>query len=92
MKTMGYKRILTLLGCFILLLVQQRYIVKANSTEKKTANIQTDQTYPNVEIQTLVKDLPTEAMPLATLPLAKKEIDRSIQAYVTDQVAHYEKS
>lgn len=35
MKTMGYKRMLTLLGCCILFLGTAGYIVKANSTEKK---------------------------------------------------------
>lgn len=91
MKTMGYKRILTLLGCCILFLGTAGYIVKANSTEKKTASIQTDQTYPNVEIQTLVKDLTDGGYAISYPSFGKKEIDQYIQAYVTDQVAHYEK-
>lgn len=74
MKTMGYKRILTLLGCCILLLGTAGYIVKANSTEKKTASIQTDQTYPNVEIQTLVKDLTDGGYAISYPSFSKKKL------------------
>ena len=93
-KRIKLKRVLTLLVCIFVLVLSIRYVIseRAQATVIKETATFTDEKYPTVEIQTLIKDQTHGGYSVNYPTLQIKDIDQTLKAYVNEEIANYQQT
>ncbi|KMY52084.1 polysaccharide deacetylase family protein [Peribacillus loiseleuriae] len=93
-KRIKLKRVFTLLVCIFVLVISIRYVIseRAQATVKKEVEIFTDEKYPTVEIQTMIKDQTHGGYSVSYPTLQIKKIDQALKAYVNEEIASYQQT
>ena len=93
-KRIKFKRVFTLLICIFVLVLSIRYVIseRAQATVKKETEIFTDEKYPTVGIQSLIKDQTHGGYSVSYPRIQIKKIDQTLKAYVNEEIANYQQT